>query len=401
MSTYDKYLQKVNQQSVDYLKQQNLNNRLIYDYNSEEIEYNNNLYKVIIQSKKIANNESCYKISAPKQYELHAGDVVFWKRVNSHYMIFTERITEKSYFIGDLYEARYLITYLDSFNNKHSQYGVVKSINDTIRDENITNIPVVAELINGDMVLYLTKTENTKYLLKRNKMLKIGNRNWKIVGWDDLTYNNIIMFSLVEALKFNEDADNIPYPEIDYSTANIITNLDSLGVVKLNSSLPLNIQTIFKDEKVDETYSVVCENCDYVNNIITFNTLNTAIITIIGNITHVKKEYTINITSGEQNVFVLKVSGRSLIKQSVPYSYKITLYNNGVPVPEDVFNSDTYQVVFEKNTADVKIKRVDNSNFFLKIENIGKYIVKIKVTNITTLENITKEIIIESEDIIS
>ena len=61
MVTFNKYRQKVNTQSVDYLKQSNLKKRLIFDYNKEIMTHNDNQYAVIIQVEKTSDNESYYK----------------------------------------------------------------------------------------------------------------------------------------------------------------------------------------------------------------------------------------------------------------------------------------------------------------------------------------------------
>ena len=398
MVTFNKYLQKVNTQSVDYLKQSNLKKRLIFDYNKEIITYNDNQYAVIIQVEKTSNNESYYKISALNESNLCSGNVIYWDRLKNYYMIFFQRKTEKSYFIGRIYEAKYLITYLDDFNNKIKQYGVVKSINDAIKDEDIGSTESVAELIDGDMLLYLEKTDTINSLMKRNKYIKIANRNWKIVGWDDLTYDNIISFNLVETLNFDEDTD-IPYPEIDYNLANITSNIDNINTVQLNSNIDLNINTIFKDNIIEEEYLIETTNCKNVDRNIIFNNTGTAKIKIIGQKTKVEKEYSIEVQEEIVSNLLLKVSGRALVKQSVPYTYIIRLINNGQEMTEEEFNNK-YDITFEKDEK-VKTKKVTSSEFFLIINDIGKYVIKIKAMNKENLASIEKDITIECEDLLS
>lgn len=398
MVTFNKYAQKVNTQSVDYLKESNLKSRMMFDYNRETITHNNNQYTVIIQEEKTSNNESYYKISALDEVNLHSGNVIYWDRLKSYYMIFFQRKTEKTYFVGRIYEAKYPIVYLDKFNNKVKQFGVIKSVNNAIKNENVGSTESVAELIDGDMILYLEKTDTIGSLMKRHKYIKIGNRNWKISGWDDLTYDNIVLFNLVETLNFDEDTD-IPYPEIDYSLANITSNIENISSVQLNSSIDLNVKTFFKDDEIEEEYLIETTNCKNKKENIVFNKTGIAKVKITGQKTKIKKEYSIEVKEETVVNLLLKVSGRALIKQSVPYTYTITLVNNGQAMSEEEFNNK-YDITFEKE-KEVKIKKVIPSEFFLIINNTGKYIIKIKATNKEDLTTIEKEITIECEDLLS
>lgn len=399
MSIYSKYLQKVNTQSVDYLKQRNLKDRLLFDYNREKILYNDKIINVIIQLEKFSNNESYYKISADNDAGLKTGNVFLWQRLNTHFMIFSQRNTEKSYFIGRIYEAKYPISYLDTFNNKVTQFGVVKSINDTIRDEAIGATQTVAELIDGDMVLYLEKTETINSLKKRGKKIKIQNRNWKIKGWDDLTYDNIILFNLAEVLNYNEDNEEIPYPELDYTYATITSNIDNIKEIQNNSSIELKIKTIFKDIEIQEDYNIETINCSYSNGIINFANIGLATITITGNKTKATKQYELDIQESFVENQVLKIIGRGLVKKSVPYSYSVKLLNNGTEISKEELNAN-YTISFEKDEV-VKIKKIDVTEFFLKIEDIGNYKIKIILTNKNTMLSVNKEITVESEDILA
>lgn len=399
MSIYSKYLQKVNTQSVDYLKQRNLKDRLLFDYNREKILYNDKIINVIIQLEKFSNNESYYKISADNDAGLKTGNVFLWQRLNTHFMIFSQRNTEKSYFIGRIYEAKYLISYLDTFNNKVTQFGVVKSINDTIRDETIGATQTVAELIDGDMVLYLEKTETINSLKKRGKKIKIQNRNWEIKGWDDLTYDNIILFNLAEVLNYNEDSEEIPYPELDYTYATITSNIDNIEEIQNNSSIELKVKTIFKDTEIQEDYNIETINCSYSNGIINFANIGLATITITGNKTKAIKQYELDIQESFVENQVLKIIGRGLVKKSVPYSYSVKLLNNGTEISKEELNVN-YTISFEKDEV-VKIKKIDVTEFFLKIEDIGNYKIKIILTNKNTMLSINKEFTVESEDILA
>lgn len=397
---YNKYLQRVNTQSVDYLKKKHLMDRLKLDYNSEIITYKDNQYRVIIQTERTSDNDSYYKISALDETELNSGNVIFWDRVKRYFMIFFKRLTEKSYFIGRMYEAKYPITFLDNYNNKITQYGVIKSINDTIKDEDVGDTSVVAELIDGDMVLYLEKTNETEALLKRRKVLKIGDRNWKIVGWDNLTYENIIAFNLVEVLNYSEDTEELPYPELpDGNQATIFTNLDNITSLILNTTLSLKISTIFKNSLAEEEYEITCKNCKYKNNEIIFNKIGQCSISIKGLKTKAVKNYDINIQEQASENLSLRIAGRELVKISVPYSYVITLSNNGIEMSSEEFN-EKYDISFEKDES-VKIKKISSSEFFLRIENIGEYTIKITATNKETLIPITRNITITSEDLLS
>lgn len=398
MINFNKYSAKVETQSVDFLKKRNLSNRLKFDYNREDIVFNNNEYRVVIQSDGYYNTEKYFKISAPKEIGLKTGNVFYWKRQESYFMIVLQRKTEKTYFTGRIQEARYPVSYLDSFNNKVTQYGVIKNIEDTTRSNIIQPTPTIAEIIDGSLTLLLEKTETIKVLKERGKYVKIGNRDWKIVGWDDLTYDNIVCFNLVETLSFEEDTD-IPYPEIDYEKAIISSNLDNISTIQLNSSIILNISTIFKNENIEEEYQIDVVNCNYTDNSIIFDTVGLVEIKITGLKTNVIKTYSLEIKDETISNLVLKVEGRALIKQSVPYSYIIKLIDNGIEVDAIDFN-ENYDISFEKE-APIKIKKINSSEFFLIANELGTYSIKIKAINKQTMFVLEKEITINCEDLLS
>lgn len=396
---YEKYINRVNKQSVDYLKKDNLKQRLLYDYNTEIIEYNNKQLSVIIQTEKYSDNDSYYKISSDFETGLKSGSVIDWKRVNRKFMIFSNRITEKSYFIGRMYEAKYEVSYIDEYGNKITQYGVVKSINDTIKDETVDSIPITVAMIDGDLVLYLEKTPTINNLFNREKIIKIGNRNWKIVGWDDLTYDNIVMFNLIEMLKNSNDSEDIPYPELDYKKSIISSNLDNLTDFALNYQLDLKIETYVNDELVKENYDIITKNCTYTNNKILFNNIGTAYVKIIGKESKKEKEYNFNIINEITDDITIKITGRGLIKISVPYTYIITGFINGQEINKADFDLK-YKTEFIKDEA-IKIKKITASEFFLKTDKIGTYNITINIKDINDMIVCTKEIQIQSEDILA
>ena len=140
-------------------------------------------------------------------------------------------------------------------------------------------------------------------------------------------------------------------------------------------------------------------NCKNVDKNIVFNNTGTAKIKIIGQKTKVEKEYSIEVQEEIVSNLLLKVSGRALVKQSVPYTYIIKLINNGQEMTEKEFNNK-YDITFEKDEK-VKIKKVTSSEFFLIINDIGKYVIKIKAMNKENLASIEKDITIECEDLLS
>ena len=92
--------------------------------------------------------------------------------------------------------------------------------------------------------------------------------------------------------------------------------------------------------------------------------------------------------------------GRTLIKENIAYSYSISMYDNEDMLDKD-FVKNNFKLSFVKDDK-IKIKTIDSTEFFLIAEEIGKFDVLIKLTNIED-ENEAYEITlsIESEDILS
>lgn len=394
----NKYLQKIEMYSDDSLKKSNLRERLKYDYNSEIITYNDSMHRVIIQAGRDSENNSYYKISAPNEVGLKSGSVFFWDRVGSNYMVVFKRATEKSYFIGQIYEARYEITFINELNKKVKQYGVIKSLTDKLsQTEPETSYAI--NLIDGDMVLLLEDTEDLKFLLKREKTIKIKNRSWKIVGWDDLTYDNIIAIELVETLNFKEDEADLPYPEKPKNELIISSSLDKYEKISINTALDLEIKTLNGLQVIDDNYEIISDNSIIEDNKIIFNKLGAVNIKIKSTETGIEKNYSIEVTQSESEKSAV-VRGRTLIKENIAYSYSILMYDNENMLDKD-FIKNNFKLSFIKDDK-IKIKTIDSTEFFLIAEGIGKFDILIKLTNIED-ENEAYEITlsIESEDILS
>lgn len=393
---YNQYLKSLKYYSRDADKERTFNYRLNEDYNREEITYNNELYKSIIQTGKIgSNSEAYYTISVSNDLKLKSGDIIHWNRINRDFMIFYPRQTEKNYFIARLYEAQYDIAWIDNYGDKKFIYGVIKSINDTIKKQNISNLFI--DTIDGDMVLYIPLNKDTTDFLKRGRTIKIKNRNWKINGWNDLTFENIAEIGLSEVLN-NEytDTEDTPGSENIYYKKEIISNLDNILYIALNNIIPLEIKTLLNEEQKKEKYIINTVNCEYnnINNEIFFNTLDTALVNIIGEDSHIIKSYRIEVKPEIEEKIIFKIQGKSLIKNSVKYSYKILGYINGIEVD---YNNYNFTWIIPE---DCKIKKTSDREIFLETKNIGKHTLAANIQSISNFEQYVASLDIESEDLI-
>lgn len=329
MTYYDRYVDRVKYNSRHALKDRAFSRRLEKDYNREDIyklDDKENPIPAIIQTSQLSARYDYKKISLPLSTEIKTGDIIYWEREKTNWLIYLQRNTEKNYFLGEMREANCTISWKDKYGNKYSQLG---NFSRTSPGGGGIETDYVLDYLDDGAQLLLTNNETSRKLQIYNKFV-IDNYVWEVRGIDTTTYKNIILYSL-KITRWNKDEDTSDLPLGQINTKTVIeSNLDSFTEKKLNSAILVNPTTKVNGNIVEDEYIIEVKNCTLQeNNLISFDILGTANITIRGIKSGVVKQYQVEIVESPSVANIYSIKGPELVKATLSYTYEIVRNING------------------------------------------------------------------------
>lgn len=327
MTYYSRYIKRVENNSRSALKDRSFARRLVKDYNSEKvylINDMNNSIEAIIQTSRLQDKYDYKKISLKFSTEVKVGDIIYWEGDNTNWIIYLQRNTEKNYFLGEMKEANYKINWKDKNGVEYSQLGAFSRNfgNDLLKHD------LYFDYLKENAQLLMTKTENANKLKIYDKFI-IGNTVWEVTSTDMTTYKNIIIYSLKLA-QWNKDEDtaDLPHGQIN-NIFEIETNFDYLDKIKLDTKLKKSFLTKINGSFVSDNYNITVDNCQFENDVFTFNSLGEAKINIKSIKTNKEKEYIVTIEENPEIEEVYFIAGPDVVKATLSYKYKINRNING------------------------------------------------------------------------
>lgn len=362
MSYYRLSQKRAEHNTVIKLKDRTFNERLLKDYNSEtvrDIKKMDESFLAIIQTSRLSDKIDYKKVSLPLSTEIDCGDIIYWDREKTNWLIYLQRTTEKNYFLGEMKEANYLIKWKDSNGAIYSQLASFTRAASTAMkgaDSAITSTKYL-DYLDGEAQMMMPKNEISAKLKRYDKFI-VGRNVWMVSGFDDTTYNNIIMFLLTEE-EYNKDQDDKDLPNGQINIVSVIeSNLDNIVNVKQNDVIQLDLVTKINGFEKDDIYKIEVENCELVDNLISFDNLGTAKIKIYSDVTQSIKEYEINVEENAVEIPIYSIIGLDSVKTTLPYKYEIIKNINGLTSPAEgtwSISNDLAKIVsIEENTIEIK-----------------------------------------------
>ena len=229
-------------------------------------------------------------------------------------------------------EANFSISWKDKYGNKYSQLGNFSKTSPFSRTSSgVGGIKTdyVLDYLEDGAQLLLSENEISKKLQIYDKFI-IDNYVWEVRGIDTTTYKNIILYSL-KITKWNKDEDTTDLPTGQINTKTIIeTNLDSFSENKINTTISINPITKINGNIIEDEYYIEVSNCTLQeNNVILFDTLGTAYISIKGIKSNTSKNYELEIVENPSIVNIYSIKGPDLVKATLSYTYEIIRNING------------------------------------------------------------------------
>ena len=384
MADLDRYRKRARFSTMSGLKNLGFQRRLKKDYNRELFSIGENSSKkeeCIIQTSRLNETSDYKKFSANFCSKVKVGDVIYWDRLKSYWLIYLQRNTEKDYFLGEMQLAKYKIYWTDNYGKRHFTRACVR----TIGTNGLSNYNGYFDTIDGTTQLLVPMNQETM-TLRRYSRIKINDRVWEVVGYNDINLDNVIIFYLNETEGSLElDSEKIPFGYVEFNRE-IETNLDKTKNIPFNSSIDLKVLIKINGEIVKDSYNVDCDNCSYKNNSIVFDKLGKAKITIVSEDSGIEKIININvIDSQELSQIAYRIVGTNTVQTLLSYSFIFVKNTNGVeePIRENLkwsidMESDNDLVSLEQDQYGCRVYVKDRLGEFLLacVDNEGNRAIK-------------------------
>ena len=248
MFTRIQYAGGVMDNRVDKSKLHSMQMALQNSYQAEWITLNDNKYRCLINPDKLKEDYDQKVISIEHSAGMKEGDVFYWDRTDTHWLVYLQQHSESAYFRAQIRRCNYEI---EVNNHKYWVYlrGPVETALVWRQKHNIE-----FNDLNYSLLIYVTKNEETLDFFKRFQILKIDGHRWRVAATDIFSQGSIIEVYLEEffdnsleeeqikkePIIFGEEEPYIDGPqfvepyqtEIKYS---LVNNLNATGAFLVSS----------------------------------------------------------------------------------------------------------------------------------------------------------------------
>ena len=164
-------------------------------------------WRCLINPDKLKEDYDQKEISIQFESGLKEGDVFYWERTNTHWLVYLQEYSEEAYFRAAIRRCDYQI------NVKENKYWVYirGPIETTLQWDSKHNLSI--NKTNQSILMYVPKNEETSSFFSRHEIIKFNGHNWKVAAVDRYSQKGVIEVSLDEYFN-NEMEDNMTMPEI-------------------------------------------------------------------------------------------------------------------------------------------------------------------------------------------
>lgn len=172
-------------------------------YQGEWIIFNDRRYRCLINPSKLTEEYDQKEISIDFEVGLQNGDVFYWERTNSYWIVYLQKIEEEAYFRAQIRRCDYQI---------NDWWVYLRGPVETAMVWNQKHQIEINEM-NFSILLYVAKTEETIEFFSRFQIVKFDGHNWRVAATDKYSQNGLIEVYLEEYFD-NTMEDNMVIPEI-------------------------------------------------------------------------------------------------------------------------------------------------------------------------------------------
>lgn len=174
---------------------------LVHSYNSEVITPHKG---DLVTSKALINHEKLQMDYDQKTFSAETGsghkigDIFYWNRTDTHWLIIMQHITERAYFKASIKKALYKFKWRNDDGVVYEQWAALLGPVETKMNQQERK-GIAFDVGNNTLTLWMGASEGTKTLDRYDKIMVAG-KVWKINVVDDITTPSLVNLHLVEDL---------------------------------------------------------------------------------------------------------------------------------------------------------------------------------------------------------
>ena len=180
---------------------------LIDSYQAEDITFKGDQWRCLINPDKLKEDYDLKEISIDFKAHMKDGDVFYWNRTESYWIVYLQHLEEEAYFRASIRKCNYNI---EINNNRYWIY-----VRGPVETALIWRQKHQIEMndLNYSLLMYITKNEETLEYFKRFQVIKFDGHNWRVAATDKYSQKGIIEVYLEEYFD-NEMEDNMRPPQV-------------------------------------------------------------------------------------------------------------------------------------------------------------------------------------------
>lgn len=163
--------------------------------------------RALINPNKLKQDYDDKFISIDYKHGYQHGDVFEWLQTNSHWIIYTQELTEDAYFRGSIRRCRYKINFLDENNIERSTYAAIRGPVETKIDSIQKNL-ISVDTPNLSLNILMPLNQETKNAFTRYSRFLFNNKAWRVTAYDDISMPNILEVN-AEEYYIDRDKDDV------------------------------------------------------------------------------------------------------------------------------------------------------------------------------------------------
>lgn len=236
---------KYSYQACTVQKSQNFDELIPVDCGCHEVfESTYPHYRALINPDKVKQDYDDKILSIDYDTGYQPGDVFEWKKTGTHWIIYTQEITEDAYFRGEIRRCRHQIKFKDEDGNIWITWAAIRGPVETQIDSIQKNQERI-DVPNLSLNILLPRNEKTLKAFDRYSEFLFAGRCWRVEAPDSISMKNIIEVNAEENY-INDDTDDI---KNEIKNGLVISPIDPTPCSEING------ETFIKP-KLEYSYSI-------------------------------------------------------------------------------------------------------------------------------------------------
>lgn len=170
-------------------------------------------FRALINPDKVKQEYDDKILSIDYSTGFEPGDIFTWVNTDTHWIIYTQQLTEDAYFRGEIRRCRHMIKFKDEEGNVWATWAAIRGPVETQIDSIQKNQQRVDEP-NLSLNILMPQNEKTTWAFERYQEFIFAGRCWRVKAPDTISMKNVIEIN-AEEYYINRDTDDMENEVVD------------------------------------------------------------------------------------------------------------------------------------------------------------------------------------------